>query len=189
MSIDQEKRKKLCFVTIGATAGFDALIKATLSDTFLGTLSTAGYTHLRLQYGQDGRRILDDFLDTHTHEAGMLNGISISGFDFKRNGLGADMAEARGGPNGGVEGVVISHAGKETHGSSVLKSVSDHRNSGSGSILDAFRMNVPLIVVPNQKLLDNHQAELAEELAAQNYVIHGNVEYAPIKWRVKVCTC
>lgn len=48
---------------------------------------------------------------------------------------------------------------------------------GSGSILDALRLNVPLIVVPNPSLLDNHQQELAEVLEQQGYVIHGKLEY------------
>ena len=48
--------------------------------------------------------------------------------------------------------------------------------SGSGSILDALRIAVPIIVVPNPELLDNHQVELAEELAAQGYVIHGHLK-------------
>lgn len=47
---------------------------------------------------------------------------------------------------------------------------------GSGSILDALRISVPLIVVPNPSLLDNHQVELAEELAKQGYVVHGHLE-------------
>ena len=48
---------------------------------------------------------------------------------------------------------------------------------GSGSILHALRIAVPIIVVPNPALLDNHQEELAEELAAQGYVVHGHLEY------------
>ena len=50
------------------------------------------------------------------------------------------------------EGVVISHA-------------------GSGSILEGLRLNVPMIVVPNPDLLDNHQEELADELVRQGYVV------------------
>jgi len=46
---------------------------------------------------------------------------------------------------------------------------------GSGSILDALRVAVPLIVVPNETLLDNHQVELAEALAEQEYVVHGRL--------------
>ena len=48
--------------------------------------------------------------------------------------------------------------------------------AGSGSILDALRISVPIIVVPNPELLDNHQLELAEELARQGYVVHGQLE-------------
>lgn len=47
---------------------------------------------------------------------------------------------------------------------------------GSGTILDALRLSVPLIVVPNSELLDNHQVELAEALAEQEYVVHGKLE-------------
>lgn len=48
--------------------------------------------------------------------------------------------------------------------------------TGSGSILDALRIELPTIVVPNPDLLDNHQLELAEALAEQNYVVHGNLK-------------
>jgi beta-1,4-N-acetylglucosaminyltransferase len=48
--------------------------------------------------------------------------------------------------------------------------------SGSGSILDALRIGAPLIVVPNTDLLHNHQVELAEELANQGYVVHGDLK-------------
>jgi beta-1,4-N-acetylglucosaminyltransferase len=46
---------------------------------------------------------------------------------------------------------------------------------GSGTILDALRVAVPLIVVPNEELLDNHQIELAEALAEHGYVVHGRL--------------
>lgn len=42
-----------------------------------------------------------------------------------------------------------------------------------------MRIEVPVIVVPNPDLLDNHQVELAEVLAEQNYVVHGNLKYTP----------
>lgn len=48
---------------------------------------------------------------------------------------------------------------------------------GSGSILDALRIRVPLIVVPNTSLLHNHQVELAEELSKQGYLVHGQLEF------------
>jgi UDP-N-acetylglucosamine transferase subunit ALG13 len=38
-------------------------------------------------------------------------------------------------------------------------------------------MDVPLVVVPNPDLLDNHQVELADVLAEQGYVIRGTLGY------------
>ena len=56
---------------------------------------------------------------------------------------------------------------------------------GSGSILDALRLAVPVVVVPNTALLDNHQEELAAELAAQGYVVYGKLGYgSPCAGRV-----
>lgn len=39
-----------------------------------------------------------------------------------------------------------------------------------------MRMGVPLVVVPNPSLLDNHQKELAEELSRQGYATEGDVK-------------
>jgi UDP-N-acetylglucosamine transferase subunit ALG13 len=50
--------------------------------------------------------------------------------------------------------------------------------SGSGTILAALRYQVPLIVVPNTTLLDNHQEELAVAMEQSNYLIRGDVKYA-----------
>ncbi|THH33852.1 hypothetical protein EUX98_g270 [Antrodiella citrinella] len=38
-------------------------------------------------------------------------------------------------------------------------------HAGSGTILDVLRLRKPLIVIPNETLLDNHQEELASSLA------------------------
>ena len=47
--------------------------------------------------------------------------------------------------------------------------------TGSGSILEALRVGVPFIMVPNPSLLDNHQTELAIEIENQGYGIHGDL--------------
>lgn len=43
-------------------------------------------------------------------------------------------------------------------------------HAGSGSILEALRAKKKLLVVVNETLADNHQAELAEELAGQGFL-------------------
>jgi beta-1,4-N-acetylglucosaminyltransferase len=42
--------------------------------------------------------------------------------------------------------------------------------------LDALRAGVPLVVVPNPDLADNHQQELADQLAGLGYAIIGKLE-------------
>lgn len=105
-----QKAQKVCFVTVGATANFDSLIKATLSPQFLRVLKTHNYTDLRLQYGKDGQKMLDEFSRCNVVMSEEVQGLSISGFDFNKQGLGYEMRAAKGDGNG-VEGVVISHAG------------------------------------------------------------------------------
>ncbi|KAK9163937.1 hypothetical protein Syun_004839 [Stephania yunnanensis] len=43
--------------------------------------------------------------------------------------------------------------------------------SGSGSIFETLRLGKPLIVVVNEGLMDNHQSELAEELAERKHLL------------------
>lgn len=179
MLTEKQNPHKVCFVTVGATASFDALIKATLSPPFLEVLKTHDYTHLRLQHGKDGQKMLEESVSANSR----TQNLKISGFDFNKQGLGSEMRAAKGEDNR-LEGVVVSHAGN----TSPLPYPCASKLmcwTGSGSILDALRIAVPIIVVPNPELLDNHQEELAEELAIQGYVIHGHLKYRHQDFLVK----
>jgi beta-1,4-N-acetylglucosaminyltransferase len=154
--------RKRCFVTIGATAPFDDLLRALFRPSFLQALHDAQYTELRVQYGREGQAVYEECTKDLMNIAKKGLGIEISGFSFNTDGLAEEMLSAKAHPKfqekgEAVEGAVISHA-------------------GSGSILDALRISVPLVVVPNTALLHNHQVELAEELAEQHYVVHGNLD-------------
>ena len=172
----QVKPDKLCFVTIGATASFDSLIRACFHPNFLKALKKANYTDLLLQYGKNGQKMFEE-LNQHGDDL-MTLGLRCQGFSLNPEGLQAEMMAAKGAV-GAAEGVVISHAGELNISGNILimRSMDLIRTAGSGSILDALRIGVPLIVVPNSELLDNHQMELAEALEAQGYVVHGNLQY------------
>lgn len=112
--------RKLCFVTVGATANFDLLIRASVKPKFLRFLASQGYTDLLLQHGKDGDALLRELLpdtmfdttDPLTDPWAIIEGVKISRFDFRKEGLQKEMLAARGGSlvfrN---QGVVICHAG------------------------------------------------------------------------------
>ncbi|KIW27776.1 uncharacterized protein PV07_07484 [Cladophialophora immunda] len=147
---------KRCFVTIGATAPFNSLVRAVLEPAFIKPLRDAGYTQLRIQYGNHEGEAIFQEQTRALAEADLDRSIEITGFGFNREGLRGEMLAVKGRTQQ-EEGMVISHA-------------------GSGSVLDALRIGVPIVVVPNTDLLHNHQVELAEALAEQEYVIHGKLD-------------
>ncbi|KAI9805641.1 MAG: N-acetylglucosaminyldiphosphodolichol N-acetylglucosaminyltransferase catalytic subunit alg13 [Piccolia ochrophora] len=149
MDLQDPPRSRPCLVTIGATAGFNSLISATLHPTFLAALRDAHYTELIIQYGKEGQAIFNGYLSRLSNTD---FGVKITGYDFKEKGMMLHMAKIR-----DKGGVVISHA-------------------GSGSIMDALHVEATLIVVPNPALLNNHQVELAEALADMEYLVHGKLE-------------
>ncbi|KAI9368776.1 glycosyltransferase family 28 C-terminal domain-containing protein [Aspergillus egyptiacus] len=151
-----QRPRKLCFVTVGATASFNLLLESILDVTFLEALHDYGYTDLFIQYGKDGQQFFDAFVATYPPSHPSRHGIAVEGFDFNPAGLDDEMRLAKAKPDENrSSGVVISHA-------------------GSGSILSALRFGVPLVVVPNPTLQDNHQEELAEVLQEQGYAIWSN---------------
>lgn len=153
--------KKRCFVTIGVTAPFDDLLRAVFQPSFLQALQDAQYTELRVQYGKDGQAVYDECTAGLIRIAKKVHGIDISGFGFTTEGLADEMLAAK------------AHSKARESGEAVEGAVFSH--AGSGTILDALRINVPLVVVPNSALLHNHQVELAEELEEQDYVVYGKL--------------
>ncbi|KFY08460.1 hypothetical protein V492_06212 [Pseudogymnoascus sp. VKM F-4246] len=147
---------RTCLITLGATAPFTALLSASLSPAFLVTLSDQGYTHLTLQCGTD----LDPAQEWIAKLAPTLKnlGLSVRAFGFQGGGLGEEMRKCKADEaEGRRRGCIVAHA-------------------GAGTALDALRLSIPLILVPNPALLDNHQLELAKELDMMGYAVHGRLE-------------
>lgn len=121
------QRRKLCFVTVGATAAFDKLTTAAQNPRFLAALEQNGFTNLLIQHGNAGEEL-------PTTDVGRIR---VSSFDFRKDGIQREVAGAKGdmrrlkaeakdaasklkGLDLGEqwqnatweEGVVISHAGK-----------------------------------------------------------------------------
>jgi len=107
-------------VTVGATANFDLLIRASVRPAFLQYLKSQSYTDLLLQHGKDGDSLLRELLpdsmfdttDSLVDPWAMVDGIKVSRFAFRKEGLQKEMLAARGGSLAfRNQGVVICHAG------------------------------------------------------------------------------
>ena len=113
------RNSKTCFVTVGATAPFDGLIKAILQPKFLKALHDANYTELKIQHGYDGDDNLFSRLNKQADvsEFCKSSNLKVTGFGFDKDGLDKHMRDAKGSaPHGSSkdatsEGAVMSHAG------------------------------------------------------------------------------
>ena len=150
---------KLCFVTTGATAPFNALIESVLSPSSLDAMLENGFTHLLVQYGSAKDVFTQASTAARSH---VQDKLVIDGIDFNPEGLEAQLRLVQ-----QSKGLAISHA-------------------GSGSILEALRYGIPLVVVPNTGLLDNHQEELADAMERSGYLLRGDVEY--VERCLRLCT-
>ncbi|EED17714.1 glycosyltransferase family 28, putative [Talaromyces stipitatus ATCC 10500] len=149
--------RKVCFVTIGATAPFDTLLSNVLAQPFLEALKKHGYTALLIQYGKEGQEIFDTFIKNNPPGSPGRYDLDIQGFGFKKDGLVQEMRSTKANESQHIaEGIILSHA-------------------GSGSIMEALRIGVPLVVVPNPALQDNHQEDLTRQIAKNGWAVAGNL--------------
>ena len=133
------------FVTVGSTK-FDLLVESVLSIECLGALERRGYGTLIIQYGNSQLPTIPQ------------SKVSITAYKFKQS-LAQDIRQAD---------VVISHAGMRPLNWG--RESTSQTSTGSGTIVDVLRASKPLIVVPNNTLMGDHQSELANELSLHGYL-------------------
>lgn len=157
---------KQILVTTGATVTFVQLIRAVLSERFIGAVSALGYTEMVVQYGGD---------DTSVHLVQEL----LSAVCFTSDNNGSDENTTMFSRTVGKLHIValqwaVDLVEKYTRDSNAVIS-----HAGVGSIMDTLRCweeNRTLIAVPNGVLLDNHQVEVARTFAAMGVLrmVSGN---------------
>ncbi|KAI0472599.1 glycosyltransferase family 28 C-terminal domain-containing protein [Xylariaceae sp. FL0804] len=167
---------RTALVTIGATAGFRELLDEVASAAFRRALADRGYTDLLVQCGPDETYFgaaVAAAATTGREQGQEEERLRVDAFAYTDDMEACMRRTARSGSVADC-GVIICHA-------------------GSGTVLSALDYDTKVITVPNPTLMDNHQAELAEELEEQGYVVHGKlgklveaiefVEHHPLKRR------
>ncbi|KAF4417706.1 beta-14-N-acetylglucosaminyltransferase [Fusarium acutatum] len=147
--MDEPHLDRVCLVTVGATTGFGKLVESVLQPSFWQCMHSLSFTQLRVQCGPDfvwASKQLADRKDD------IPSGLCIDLFASKKNLMKEEMSLCKDADGKRQLGLVISHA-------------------GTGTILDAWKMGLPLIVVPNIQLLNDHQTEMARYLSKEGYAI------------------
>ena len=136
---------KTCFVTVGTT-NFDDLVTCFDDPEVHAALRAQGIAHLEVQIGRgerpaEGTNVNQTYGEVTWIRPESSTHLPTTWFRFAPS-LDAYMRKAD---------LIISHA-------------------GAGSIMEALALRKPLIVVINEKLMDNHQSELAEALQEREYL-------------------
>ncbi|EXA45202.1 beta-1,4-N-acetylglucosaminyltransferase [Fusarium oxysporum f. sp. pisi HDV247] len=140
---------RVCLVTVGATTGFGKLVESVLQPSFWQYMNSQRFTQLRVQCGPDLAWASKQLADRKDN---IPSGLFIDLFASKKNLMKEEMSLCKDADGKRQLGLVISHA-------------------GTGTILDAWKMGLPLIVVPNIQLLNDHQTEMAKHLSKEGYAI------------------
>jgi beta-1,4-N-acetylglucosaminyltransferase len=159
------------FVTVGTTL-FDALVRAVDSEAFADALRVHGIDKVRIQLGR-GNYIpgAGDVGDASSS----LRGASKSGAAATGDAAAARLAAAL----ASQETVTVPLHGITYEMYRLKPSLADDiagatlvvSHAGAGSIFETLRARVPLVVVVNTALADNHQVELAEAMAERRHIL------------------
>ncbi|EPB69514.1 glycosyltransferase family 28 protein [Ancylostoma ceylanicum] len=135
-----------CFVTVGSTR-FDELANEVLSNASASALRAVGVRRIKIQLGagewnDDVRERVFNGV-VAAEGIGEAAGIPVEYYRYKPC-IREDMEEAM---------LIIGHA-------------------GAGTCLESLKLARPFIVVVNENLMDNHQLELAKELARDEHLLY-----------------
>jgi len=145
------KPKMRCFITVGTTK-FDALIELLLEEKILLFLHSLGFRELSIQSGDYQMESCLNRLE-YVHQVSERNGnlyAKSHGLNIRSRDYFPSIAQEMRNAD-----LIIGHA-------------------GAGTCMEALSFAKPLLVVVNNKLLNNHQSELAERLAIDEYCLIAN---------------
>ncbi|KAK0703219.1 hypothetical protein B0T26DRAFT_492475 [Lasiosphaeria miniovina] len=150
MSSMSRHESRLCFVTVGATAGFRQLLAEIIKPEFLQRLAHYKFRRLEVQCGPDY-----DWFAEQVEALPDDYGIDIRSFTYTKN-MSLCYVRCRGEAGLRLAGCVITHA-------------------GSSNVLEVKRTQAPLIAVPNPAITDKHQEDLADVMEDQGWGISGEL--------------
>lgn len=149
------------FVTCGATVPFPELVELVLSQGCLERLKNYGFVRVIVQFGRGYKEEFKRGVNT-------IHGIPQS-CSLDDRELGCCSGESLSmSVLGALEIIGIEYSTRVHDIVQIADLVISH--AGTGSILDSLRLKKPLIVCVNDRLMDNHQQQIADKFQQKNYV-------------------
>lgn len=133
------------FVTVGSTK-FDDLVERILSDDTVNQIVELGFTKLILQVGSSQYDSKKVEQLREVSSKDTSQKLVIELYNYK-DSIDEDIERSD---------VIVGHA-------------------GAGTCLETLRNGKRLLIVVNEKLMGNHQSELADQLSRDNYVVQTTV--------------
>lgn len=149
------KFKKI-FVTVGTTEFNELIAKLTETATY-EVFKNIGCEQLTVQIGRGEKKDFSHF-----------DGIKVDVFDLKKS-IAEDIEAAD----------LVSFINCVVFNFLIFYSFQVISHAGAGSCIDVLSQGKYLLVVINNSLMNNHQSELAEQLANDNYLYHTTTNNLP----------
>jgi len=172
---------KLVLVTVGTTK-FDALIKGVDTLTLLSCLHAHGYSELLVQQGKGTYRISNIFPSPVPE----VNVQYVSSWPpdvlllRRKHGRGGCMKNCMRLSFAGIAACICRVEDYLTNLADIIAKASlVITHAGAGSIFESLTYQVPVIVVPNPVLMDNHQVELAKLMEDRNHAVQLFIRFYP----------
>lgn len=154
----------ILFLT-GATVTFRPLLDHIVEPKFLQFLQGKGFNQISIQYGNEiasGKNVSKEYFSELLSRNGVVEQLDLQITNETNDKSITTLA------NDKLKLTVFPFASDIASHIEVASLVVSH--GGTGSILDALRLEKPLLVVTNDLLMDNHQVEVAEQFEKEHHL-------------------
>lgn len=149
----------------GATVTFKPLLDHIVEPLFLQFLQKQGFNDISIQYGNEisnGKHISKEYFSELLSRNDVISQLDLQITNETNDKSITTLS------NETLKLTVFPFSSDITSHIENSDLVVSH--GGTGSILDALRLNKPLLVVTNDLLMDNHQVEVAEQFEMENHL-------------------
>lgn len=153
------------FFTTGATVTFEPLVEHVTRPDFLSALHHLGFSNIVIQYGNHidkGKNLSKQFFSKCLSDNQTVEKLNL---DLTNETNDKSVTTFS---NGSLSILAFAFSAEVSRFISKADIVVSH--AGTGSIMDSLRLGKPLVVVTNEKLMDNHQEEVAAQFEQEGHL-------------------